>query len=249
MAAQVHLDKAPITEALIDLRVQLRDNYPVENLKELHESLRDQYPTVGEARRFQTSIEVKEGKDVDHRTVSQMVGYRFDSSDKLYVLQAHTDGFTVSRLKPYSTWEDLFGETKKLWAIFKRIAVPITISRVATRFINRIELSLDQRIDFDDYLAVPPRVPAGLPEAVSSFINRVAVEDPTTSASVVVTQALENPNPATNTIPVLLDIDVFKQVSMDPSGEDHWHLLGQLRQLKNQAFFGSITDKTLELLK
>ena len=39
-----HLDRAPITEALVDLQVELSPNVTIETLARMHEALRDSSP-------------------------------------------------------------------------------------------------------------------------------------------------------------------------------------------------------------
>jgi uncharacterized protein (TIGR04255 family) len=44
-----------------------------------------------------------------------------------------------------------------------------------------------------------------------------------------------------------LDIDVFREVSLEPDSEKIWEILEELRNIKNNIFFKSITQKTKEL--
>lgn len=48
-------------------------------------------------------------------------------------------------------------------------------------------------------------------------------------------------------VPVLLDIDAFTQSEFEPTDQQVWTVLEQLRVLKNRAFFGTITEKAAEL--
>lgn len=248
MASEIYLSKAPIVEGLIDIRVKPAERFKPENFLALTDLIKEEYPAHKEALKYHASFQFKPGETPEQSVTSQKVGYRFDSVDGRYVLQVQHGGFTLSRLNPYETWEIFLAEAKRLWAFYVDVAKPEAITRVATRYINRIELNAEG-LDFDDYLVAPPGIPKSLPQVVSQFLARVVVIDKDSGASIVLTQALEPVNLANKTIPVIIDIDVFKEVAFAVDSEDYWQLLDQLRHLKNKAFFGSITDKTLELLK
>ena len=248
MTTDIHLNNAPIVEGLIDIRIKPRDDFKPETLATLRDLFKERYPIHKEAFQVQANFEIREGEDPPQSIVSQKLGYRLESADGRYVLQLQHGGFTLSRLKPYETWETLFEEVKRIWPIYSSVTKPEAITRVATRYINRLELP-GPRLDFDDYLAVPPTIPQSLPQIIGEFVTRILVFEEKSGASIVITQALEPPNPANNAVPVIIDIDVFKEVAFNIDSDEQWKLLDELRHLKNKAFFGSITDKTLELFK
>ncbi|MGH8699742.1 MAG: TIGR04255 family protein [Burkholderiales bacterium] len=243
-----HLEKAPIVEGLIDLRVRLANGFEAEKLKELHGRIADRYPTCLESSTFQTHLEFNAQRGAKHAFLRNVSGYRFESADTRYVFQAQVGGFTLSRLRPYETWELLFAEAKELWAHYIEVARPESVTRVATRYINRLELPVPLR-DFDDYLTAAPKVPLGLPQSVSEFFARVVAPEPQCGASVILTQILEPADTARGVLPVILDIDVFKEEVFTPKSEAPWNLLSKFRDLKNEAFFGSVTDKAKELFR
>jgi len=251
MAEYAHLNKAPIVEALIDFRVKPKDGLQRSDLQPIQEKLKDRYPTQKSIHQIKAefSLNVRDGAAPEtpiRSTSESRIGIRLDSIDHLRVLQAQIHGFTFSRLKPYDTWETLLEETKALWNLYVEVAAPVSLTRVATRFINRLELPLPIP-EFEEYLTRPPVVPNGIPELVSEFLSRIVAHDTASGASIVVIQALETVVPGSNVLPVLLDIDVFKQANFDVNSNDYWELLSEFRNLKNTAFFGSITEKAKEL--
>jgi uncharacterized protein (TIGR04255 family) len=251
MAEYAHLNKAPIVEALIDFRVKAKDGLQPSDLQPIQEKLKDRYPTKKSIRQIKAEFSMNVGDgaapEIPIRSTSESsIGIRLDSIDRLRVLQAQIHGFTFSRLKPYDTWETLLEEAKTLWNLYIEVAAPVSLTRVTTRFINRLELPLPIP-EFEEYLTRPPVVPNGIPESVSEFLSRIVAHDTASGASIVVIQALETVVPGSNILPVLLDIDVFKQANFDINSNDYWELLSEFRKLKNTAFFGSITERTKEL--
>jgi uncharacterized protein (TIGR04255 family) len=249
MVAIQHLKNAPVVEGLVDFRVRPSDGLVLNAFEGLWESVKDRFPVRKEMKRIHACFALKEGEPVNQSVAPEVVGYRFERSDGRSIIQVQLDGFTLSHLSPYDAWESLIADAKVFWEEYRRFAKPSGVVRVATRFINRLEFPTKGEIDLDDFLRAGPRIPEGLSQNIGEFLTRILVNDPKTDASIVVIQALEAFNPKNNTLPILLDIDVFKIVEFDPAGHDHWKLLEEFRHLKNMAFFSSITDKTLGLLK
>jgi len=237
------LSKAPITEALIDIQVKLPSTFDINKL-DLSQKISSEYPTKHELRRFESKIEIKEGRPLTD--ISEIKGgYRYTSSDNLYVFQARIDGFTLSRLHPYETWERLRAEGYKLWKLYKEITDPIIV-RIALRYINKIIIPLPIK-DFADYFIAPPVVPGKLPQGVISYFNRVVIQEPAIGASAVITYSME-PISKTDVVPVMLDIDVFKNKTEGFDEDEVWDTLDKIRDFKNKIFYNSITEKQLEVL-
>lgn len=249
MVAIQHLNNAPVVEGLIDLRIRPNEKIELNSLDVLWDQFKDRYPVRKEFKRFHTSIEVKPENQLQQATVAELVGYRFETKDGKSVIQAQLDGFSLSHLTPYKSWGTLVADAREFWGAYEKVVKPTRISRVATRFINRIGLPFNGNLDFDDYLTEAPSPPKALAQNLSEFLTRIVVNDPKTGAAIVFTQVMEPFNPQSNVIPVLIDIDVLKTVEIESGSEEHWKLLDEFRLLKNQAFFSSITDRTLELLK
>lgn len=237
------LKKAPITGALIDIRVKLRPEIDVKDIDSIHEPIKREYPEKQEQRMSQIQFELKAGEDLAKPVSSKIIGCRFVSPDKKQIFQARLDGFTFSRLYPYINWEQLRNEARRLWLLYKGITRPDCITRVALRYINNLTLPLPMR-DFSDFIVAPPIVPEGLPQGVSQFLTRVVINEPSMGANAIITQALE---PVVGeTAPVILDIDVFKLRPEGIEEEEAWDTIEKLRQFKNQIFFKSITNKLKE---
>jgi len=239
------LRRAPITEALIDIRVKLTPDLDVRQIESIYESIKPDYPQKQEQRLSQVEVEQKPGEGLI-KSSTKINGYRYISSDKKRIAQARLDGFTFSRLHPYTTWEDLRSEAYKLWLLYKQVTTPELITRVALRYINNLNIPMPIK-DFSDFLTAPPQVPEELPQGVSSFITRVVIHEPTIGTNAIITQALEQI--ATDVVPIILDIDVFKLQSEGIEEKEAWDTIEKLRNFKNQIFFKSITNKLKEMYK
>lgn len=246
MADYPVLSKAPIIEAVIDIRVKVREDLKVEQFNSIYDAVSVQYPDKKERYKWESKFEFKKGEPPISTGAETVDGYFFTSADQKQIFQTRVDGFTLSKLKPYETWECFRDEAYRLWQKYKAVASP-EITRVALRYINKMEFPLPIG-DFSDYLTAAPVVPNDLPQGVSSFLTRVVIHEPSIDAAAIITQALEQiVNP--NILPIILDIDVFKQKAEGISEEEAWGILEKLRHFKNNIFFKSITEKAKELFQ
>ena len=92
---------APITEALLDLRVELPSHIDLAQLATFQDAIRDRYPDRRERLLVQSHFEIEQGAVIAHPSTGGLYGYLFTSPDRRQVVQARLNGFTFSRLKPY----------------------------------------------------------------------------------------------------------------------------------------------------
>ncbi len=241
-----HLPKAPITEALIDIRVELPQEVTFDTLKGLYENIKEEFPGI--KTRFKIESEIRFGDETAPIKTGprQPDGLLFTSGDQTEIMQARLDGFTFSKLKPYQTWEELYEKAFTCWELYRQVATPTLISRVATRYINRLELPFPI-VDFGEFLKGPPTLSENLPQ-VDGFFTRVVVREPALGCIAIITQSFDS-IPSGKSVPMILDIDVYKDVKLDPDENSAWDFLRKLRGFKNRIFFESITEKLLEFYK
>lgn len=239
--------KAPITEALIDIRAQLPDTVSLPDLEKLHNEVKAEYPDKKTRNLWEEKVEVeKEGKP-HSETHFQQLGYLFTKSDGTQAVQYRLDGFTFNRFRPYTRWEDICPQARSLWEIYKTAVRPVLVTRLAVRYINSIEIP-SKNFDYDDYFTSTPRVPQGLPQLLEHFFLRTVIPFPEQAAKAVVIQTPSDKQDPVNTA-ILLDIDVFEQVSLAPGDDRIWGIFGKLREIKNELFLRSVTEKTKELFR
>ena len=249
MTTQIKLTNAPIKEAVIAFDVILKEEIDVEKLIVEDAAFLERYPKKEALLRVRSGFRVEEQKAVPMQLDSNYIGYKYTSADGRYIAQFRLDGFTLSRMEPYTVWEELRGEAARLWEIYKKLANVGSVTRVATRYINLIRVPMDDLKEFGDYLVCPPEVPETLPQGVSSFLTRIVFSESTSGAQCILTQALEEPDIDNRMVPIVLDIDVFIQHQFPENEDKYWQELDKLRDLKNKVFFQSITKKAESLFQ
>lgn len=247
MAEIRHLKNAPITEAIIDFRVK---NSNVQSLEKstdyLKERIFDSYPKAQAMLGYQAEVRFRLG-GVTEQTAGDtgFKGYFFTSEDGLNVAQFRADGFTFNRLKPYTSWENIFTEVMRLWGLYIEVAKPEYVIRIAVRYINHIKIPLPVE-DISRYLTTLPDSPKNTFYQLRGFLTRLQFVELKLNLEAITTQALElSPDP--NSVILYLDIDAYKQGQFSPLDEDIPKILKALREMKNTIFFGSITEETVRL--
>ena len=237
--------KAPVQEALIDLRVTFKDVPVQSQFESIAQGIQNHYPKRDVLHQHQTTVKFDGDKSAAEHD-ARFSGLRFESPDRNFVFQAQLGGFTISKLRPYSDWNELLVEARKLWAVYCQNLSPISVERIACRYINRFDVPAAP-FDFKEYLVCPPEVPSALPQGVSKYFVQMEIPLPELRATALVNQVLEGVNDSVATI--ILDFDVFRTYSYDINEGLWWSDLGLLRDWKNRFFFASITEKTKEMFR
>lgn len=240
----------PITEALLDIRVELSKDINLKTLEEFHDhnDIKERFPVKKKRNPFKIGVKVSpEGKISTLPAIGGPDGYLFQSPIANKTVQARIDGFTFNKLKPYKSWDAFRSEARKLWDIYFQITKPVRISRIALRYINRIEIPLPIK-DFKEYVLTTPEIAPKLPQALNHFFMRLEIPNPDIHAIALITQTMENPT-ENQKLPLILDIDVFSKINFISNDEEMWNEFEKLRKFKNEIFLNSITEKTKELFK
>ncbi|HEX4341546.1 MAG TPA: TIGR04255 family protein [Polyangiaceae bacterium] len=234
-----HYAHAPITEAVIDFGVQLSADPTAENLGEIRDESYAQRDPV-----FMGHVQFGSGTT---SATQQALGWRFRSADGPYIYQVRTDGFALSRLTPYENWDNFSSEARRIWDKYRAVAKPITVQRIALRYINRIDIPLPLN-DFGEYLQCSPSVSPHLPQGLSNYLMSLTIPLDEL-VTVVVNEAILNQVTKPNAVSILLDIGVSQSLSLPFEEEALWERFGYLRKVKNHVFEACITDKTRELFQ
>jgi uncharacterized protein (TIGR04255 family) len=237
---------APATEALIDLEVDAPPGLSLVVFEQFARQIGSEYPERHERMAVSGSIVMGPAKDLAVQSSGRPDGLLLRSADGLQVVQVRFGGFTFSRLKPYQTWEALRSEARRLWTLYTAVARPLRVTRVGVRYVNRIALRLP--VDLDEYISTAPRIAAALPQSLRGLFMRLVIPFPRHEATCIVTQLLEEID-ADGRLPYVFDIDAFRPVMLPADAEDAWTVADELRAVKNEVFFASLTPRALEMFR
>jgi uncharacterized protein (TIGR04255 family) len=245
MTVQKHYSKAPIVEAVIDLRCEFAAEQSMDNLERVRELLVSEYPVREDLFELRAQIAPVTGVTSEQKTT----GFRALTKERTRIAGIGLESFTFSWLAPYDRWETLRDEAFRVWELYSSVTNPVRVARVGVRFINRLDLPNPDGagVDLDRYLRTAPEIAPELPQHLESFFLRfqllIAGEPP---ANLTITEMGVAPL-TPGVVSVLLDIDAFVQ-GLDVTAGTAWQIIERLRQDKNFAFESSITDATRELI-
>lgn len=238
-----HLRNAPIVEAVIDFRVLRKEGLSPDRFENLTGEIGAEYSQKLAMHSIEAQFVLSQEKAPSSSAATARIGWQHRAD--AMVAQFRVDGFTFSKLEPYTTWDEVFSEALRLWAVYTKIAEPSEVIRVAVRYINRLQVPVPARIG--DYLEAPPVLPSPISQELRQFLCRFVIDDARRNASAVVIQASE-PVVGPRAITLLLDIDAFKEnLAIVPRDPNLPEMFLQLRDLKNEIFFASITEQTAEM--
>ncbi len=241
-----HLANAPITEALIDIQVRYHELPTNDVLRSVAQAMKDAFPLLEE--RQQTTISISMVPEAETNMVHQPYGFLLHSADKHYAAQILQDRFSLSRLTPYIDWADLRDQAKQFWQIYRDIAAPKRVVRLAVRYINKLLLPSPIE-DFSVFFTKPIEIPESLPQGLASYMTRMALPEPETGSVALIQQVLEGVT-LENEVSIIFDIDTFKQVDLAADNDEEiWSDLENLRDYKNRVFFKSLTNRAIELFQ
>ena len=243
------LKNPPITEAILDVQVALPPQTDVERLKKLGEALQSEYPQVRPQFMAVVNFQVQLPPVSPQPAINQgLRGYNFLSADSKEVVQFRLDGFTFNRLAPYTSWEDMYGKAEAAWHYLRGAFPNDKVTRVATRFLNRILLPLEGgRAEIDDYFSFGTKDPHDESLQFANFVSYQFFIDVKTGFGAninIAMQPFEN-----NRLPVILDIDIFEQRPDSLIGTEPFSVLAEMREVKNRLFLKALTPKALELFQ
>lgn len=253
MPDRTHYSRAPIIEATIDLRTEQGSDLTVDDLAALGEKLAQEYPEQGSEHLYSGRIQADETGYPQLDSSHQHVGYTYVSKGSQRILSAKLDGFSFSIHAPYDRWETFRDEARRLWDLYKSVSVPESVTRIALRYINRIDVPNADNVNLGDYLRVYPAVSQDWPGQgnMQSFFMQIQLWQDDLGCWTVINETPETP-PDEETGSIRLDFDIFREEFESPWDTDDdsgiWQFLEQLHERKNAFFEASITDQTRRLI-
>lgn len=244
MAESRHYKRAPITEAVVDLRVASMTAPQLALLERVGQDEAAAYPARTEIHRASGQMEL--GQRVTTAASSEQIGFRFAASDQKLIWQARTDGFTVSRLAPYDRWETLRDESRRLWTAYRRTVAPDAITRLALRYINRFDIP-GESIDLRTYFRTSPEISPDLPQSVAGFFLQLQLPQEDLRGQALINETIIPP-PRAHVVSVVLDIDLFRDQEVPQDEDSIWDCFEQLHVRKNEVFEACITDEARRII-
>lgn len=239
-----HLSKAPVVEAVLELRCRVEKEWDeVHTTKRLKELL-PEFTKVESLRTVKHEVAIEPGMaPVQNATDLGWVGVVMKTEDEKQIVRFERDKFSFSQLAPYPGWNTFIERALKLWNVRAAETGQDEIARIGLRFINRIAAGGPNE-DLQKVLVAAPVKPEGFPLPFGGFLHRDVFDVPGYDYAVLTTRTIQPV--ASDTAAVLgliIDIDVFTTKPVTLTIEELRARLQEMRWLKNKTFFGSLTNE------
>jgi uncharacterized protein (TIGR04255 family) len=244
-----HYRNAPIVEAVLDIEVRAASPMPTQSaFKDFANSISAKFPQFAELNQFQLNVVGSQSGSTVGQSM-QASGIRLVRPANDRVVMAQPRGLSFSHLPKYTTWSEFRSEARALWDRYVDTVKPLGVTRMALRYINRIDIP-QAKFELDDYFAFYPNVPKSLPDDISGFFTQVQIPQldmPATSIAFINFSSAGQPKE--NTCTVVIDIDVVTMREMAISSDEVFNHFDEIRARKNEIFESCITDKTRKLFQ
>lgn len=243
-----HLKNPPIIEVILDIDCELLPSFQLQSAEaELRDVVGDAYPKTRHQMVQDHKISPQADAPPQISLRSGLQALQFLSVDEKQIVQFRTGGFSFNRLAPYSQLDDYLPEIQRTWEAFIGIAKPVLIRKIGLRTINKIRLPMsDGTVKLDDYIKTGPRLPDEESLGFVGFLNHHMAAEPATGNRVNI--VLTTLQAEKEHLPLILDIDAFRELKTDPFGwQDTLKVLKSLRDLKNRVFKNTLTEQCLDL--
>ena len=236
--------KAPITEAVIHLRVA--GNASADDQKIVVRRLSKDYPHSNPLQAFNVTIDTTGGSAAVEQKPQ---GFRLSSADQADLVLVFPNGIAIARVAPYPGWEHLRERAQAAWAEWRRSVAYSPLTRLGIRYLNRIDIRLggEPVLDLDLYLNFRPHIPKIGKGPISGYMLQATLPTANDLWSASITSTIVSPPPLINHVSLLLDIDIFRTQAIPGNEAELWRAVEEARALKNSVFESCISDKSREL--
>lgn len=241
-----HLTKAPIVEAVIDIRIAPKGEFDEDKVLSF---LKARLPDYSDQKKTSLkSLKIVVGKKSQAPIIEDLgyVGIKVKSKKEPYIAQFNKEAFVLSRLFPYNKWDLFMKEALRLWQLYCELFNPEETQRIGVRFINKIDAK-ETLVELKDYYENAPDSIKNTTWPILNFIHKDTYQ-PLVSYIVSVIRTVKQGSVKSGA-GLILDIDVIMNKKFPNSlGTIEKHL-NVMKWLKNKTFFSSIKPSIIERYK
>lgn len=247
---QMAYARPPIIEAVIDIQVKLGSLPEKASFDRIVATLQPAFPVEVNANQVTFNLSVDPATGQPSTTTRHLgTGKRLTSAANDRVLLVQPRGMSLSHLAPYSEWSKFRREGVSAWRAYSEAVMPLAVTRLALRYVNRIYLPERQTFQLQNYFKLYPETPDD--QAIGQLFIQVQLPQVDMGSGVlaIVNLASAGSRVEDGSYGFMLDIDLSATQELPADAETIFSRLDALRDRKNALFESFITDKTRELFK
>lgn len=237
----VSLKKAPIREAIVEFQF-ITNNETKLGIEKFIKNCKSEYPIVKEKFGFHFTAKLQV-ETPNLTTNKNNEGYILNSENKKQVIQISNNRFSFHIIKPYNCWSDFLKIAKSLWLTLSECIKIDTVEKISLRYINEINISLDEKGELEYDIKMLPNIPENLNVSLNHYFMQIGIKDEQSSIHAIINQSFSAPKD--NLLPFIFDIDAFKL--QDYTDWDlMWADMSKIRDFKNKIFFNSLSKEIIK---
>lgn len=242
----------PVIEAVVDIQIASREAPDLGAIARVMQENRDEYPKQDTL--VTASVTVDPSASMATQASQQVIGFRYATAASDAITQMRVNGFGFSRLAPYPKdgWEEWAPRAKALWGKYAASVQPHAVTRLGVRYINRILVPVGEDGETarpEEFFLTRPEIAASLSPVRDFFMRLELIQPGIEDGGLTITQAVMAEPRAPHAVPILLDLDVHRRVSLNPHDDAVWAILEELHERETDAFEACITDQTRRLFE
>ncbi|MBL4769640.1 MAG: TIGR04255 family protein [Planctomycetes bacterium] len=182
--------------------------------------------------------------EVDPTPSTKTIGYTLKGSAPETATQLRTNAFSFHMLAPYKNWETFTTIAREHFGVLFETKPLIT--RVAVRFINKLDASGIQEGGPARYIRLSPANPFGEIATLSSFVTQLDLQL-AGDFNARITVALPDEQEPSLPRQIILDADVFQEYTTPITSAEAWDAtLPKMRIVKNMIFQTTLTQEAFD---
>ncbi len=246
------LENSPIILAILQIRYKLIEtsSFDLNELSKINHLLAKTYPQNVKKHTHQVTIkDQNRQKPTATFHEGHLESIMYISEDKQKNFEITNNKITYSQSSKYEGWDKFVLDIKDSWdIIYKRLLKDkIILTGLSIRNVNKIELT-EKEINPVDYFNTVIYAKEGvIPDSVNVFSLRYVI--PSNKENIHSNVSLSVEPSVGETLPFVFDIDVLYNKETEYNTDDVWTMFNKIRGIKNDIFYKTLTEKTIEIIK
>lgn len=243
------LSKPPIVITFFQIRFP-KGTVPVSSFGKCDKRIREVFPMRKD--NIQTQIQLHQGlilgkSDIVGTKDAKIIGYAYFSNDQRSKLFVGDDILTYQDEHPYNGWDFFMSPINKILGIYDEEFSAKEVERLSIRFVNRF--LFDSFEDPTEYFRtlISTTEEQGFMFPLRNYGFRLILDIPNSDIHSIVNQNLDKLD--IDKYQYIFDIDVIDDKKIIFNINEINSKARALSKIKNDIFFGNVTDKLLELCK
>jgi uncharacterized protein (TIGR04255 family) len=242
----ISYNKPPIIEAVI--AIHFAAPLAAKEIGAFSRKLKNAFPFSDDIVSIEHTFNVRTKEHVPN---IRKLGYKLSSADRTRLLMIQSLQFGVIQQAPYSGWDKFSQEARTYWNVLTKIVGHKPISRISTRYINRVDIPVGAAgvVDLHKFFTLGLSLPQYAQDmSLQAFVINCSLIN-TIEKYTTVLQFSAVPSPLIDHLSFTIDIDVATIGVVEPRDNKLWELIGTLRKPKNELFEACITPETRKLFQ